>query len=123
MTMTIFLALNGLGVVFLLYVLVNFWKEGQRPMNNARKYAAEFGYRDWADLLVVTHRIPHSAQGGLSVIPFRARDRYIGKQAHATTTRETYEVPVRRISTRYVNHGVQAVGYDAPGIMKEGRQC
>jgi hypothetical protein len=28
--MTIFLVLNGIAVVFLLYVLVNFWKEGRR---------------------------------------------------------------------------------------------
>jgi hypothetical protein len=31
MVVTIFLALNGMGVVFLLYVLVQFWKEGRRP--------------------------------------------------------------------------------------------
>jgi hypothetical protein len=28
--MTIFLVLNGIGVVFMLYVLANFWKEGRR---------------------------------------------------------------------------------------------
>lgn len=100
MSITIFLVLNGLGVVFLLYVLVNFWKEGRRPLNNARKDAAEFGQRDWADVLVVTHPISHSAQGGLSVIPFRAPERYSGKPTHRTTSRETSESPVRRISTR-----------------------
>ena len=45
MAITIFLILNGLGVAFLLYVLANFWKEGHRPKNDARKYAAEFGQR------------------------------------------------------------------------------
>lgn len=29
--MTIFLGLNGLGVIFLMYVLVNFLREGRRP--------------------------------------------------------------------------------------------
>jgi hypothetical protein len=28
--MTMFLVLNGMGIMFLLYVLVNFWKEGRR---------------------------------------------------------------------------------------------
>ena len=28
MAMTIFFLLNGLGVIFLLYVLANFWKRG-----------------------------------------------------------------------------------------------
>ena len=100
MAMTIFLVLNGLGVVFLVYVLANFWIEGHRPKNNARKYAAEFGHRDWADVLVVTHPISHSAQGGLSVIPFRSRDRRSDIPAHGTNSRGTSEAPVRRFSTR-----------------------
>ena len=82
MVMTIFMALNGLGVAFLLYVLANFWKEGRRPENNARKYATEFEQRDWADVVVITHPISHSAQGGISVIPFRPLDRYGDKHAH-----------------------------------------
>ena len=97
MALTMFLVLNGLGVVFLLYVLANFMKEGRR---NARKYAAEFGRRDWADELVVTHPLSHSAQGGLSVIPFRARDRYRDKPVHGTASFAKSEAQVRRISTR-----------------------
>jgi len=100
MAMTIFLLLNGVGVVFLLYVLANFWKEGHRSNNNARKYPAEYGWRDWANVVVVTHPISHSAQGGLSVIPFRARGRYSDKPAHSTTPCGKSEVPARRISTR-----------------------
>ena len=100
MAMTIFFLLNGMGVVFLLYVLVNFWKEGHRQKKNARKYAAEFGRRDWADVNVVTHPISRSAHGGFSVIPFHARDRNLGgKPAHRTAAREAIEIPVRRIST------------------------
>jgi hypothetical protein len=100
MAITIFLLLNGMGVVFLLYVLANFWKEGHRPNNNARKYASEYAWRDWANVVVVTHPISHSAQGGLSVIPFRARGRYSDKSSHSTTSYGKSEVPVRRISTR-----------------------
>lgn len=101
MAMTIFFALNGLGVVFLLYVLAKFWNEGHRPKNNARKYAAEFGRREWADVIVVTHPISHPAQGGLSVISLLARDRGLrNKPARGTSSRGTVEVPVGRISTR-----------------------
>jgi hypothetical protein len=79
MAMTIFLILSGLGVVFLLYVLANFWKEGHRPSSNGRNYATEDWRRDWANVVVVNHPISHSAQGGVSVIPLRRRDRYIDK--------------------------------------------
>jgi hypothetical protein len=99
MTMTIFLVLNGLGVVFLLYVLANFWKEGRQDTD--RKYAMEFRQRDWADVLVVTHPISHNAQGGVSVIPFQARGRELGgKPEQRPAAREAVEIPRRRISTR-----------------------
>ena len=101
MAMKIFFLLNGMGVVFLLYVLANFWKEGHRPKSNARKHATEFGRRDWADGFVMTHPISHAAQGGISVIPFQARDRGLNdRPIHSTASRGTPEVPARRISTR-----------------------
>jgi hypothetical protein len=100
MTMTIFLVLNGLGVAFLLYVLANFWKEGHRAKNSNRKYATEFGQRDWADVLVVTHPISHNAQGGLSVIPSQPRNRYSDTRAHRATSSVMQEMPVRRFSTK-----------------------
>jgi hypothetical protein len=101
MAMTIFLVLNGMGIVFLLYVLANFWKEGHKPASNARKYMREFGRRDWADVVVVTHPISHSAQGGISVIPFQVRDRGLSDQPVArTSSYGTPEVPVKRFSTR-----------------------
>jgi hypothetical protein len=100
MAMTIFFLLNGLGVVFLLYVLANFWKEGHQSKNNARSHATEFGRRDWSDVIVVTYPISHNAHGGLSVIPFRERDRFSDKPAHKMTPYGTPEVPARRISTR-----------------------
>jgi hypothetical protein len=97
--MTIFLLLNGMGVVFLLYVLANFWKEGHRSKNNAQEYSAEYGRRDWTDAIVVTHPISHSAQGGLSVIPFRVRGR-CEKTAHKMSSNGTPLEPVTRVSTR-----------------------
>jgi hypothetical protein len=102
MAMTIFLVLNGLGVIFLLYVLANFWKEGQRQKSDARKHAMELGRRDWADVFVVTHPISHFAQGGVSVIPFQVqtRDGYSDEPARGAASSVTQEAPARRFSTR-----------------------
>ena len=99
--MTIFLGLNGLGVIFLMYVLVNFWREGHRPKENARRYAAEYVHRGWAEVHVVTHPISQSAQRGLSVIPFPARDPGLAEEpTQRVTSLESSELPARRISTR-----------------------
>jgi hypothetical protein len=82
MALNIFLILNGLGVVFLLYVLANFLKEGHRPTGD-RDGVMEYRGRDRAGVFVVTHPISLFAQGGVSVIPFQERKRQIdGKQAH-----------------------------------------
>jgi len=99
--MTIFLVLNGLGVIFLMYVLVNFWREGRRTKKNARRYAAEYGHRGWAEVHVVTQPISHSAQRGLSVIPFPARDHGLAEEpTQRVTSLESSEFPARRICTR-----------------------
>ena len=67
--MTLFTILNGLGVVFLVYVLVQFWKEGHRPVKPAAKdRAIEFPVKDRPTVLVVTHPVSHCAHGGLSVV-------------------------------------------------------
>ena|ERR1700685_4757478 len=101
MAMTLFLMINGLGVAFLLYVLANFWKEGHRPQSNARKDATQFRQRDWADVFVLTHPVSHSAQGGISVIPFQSRrQEFRDKPSGGPISRETVGVSVRRISTR-----------------------
>jgi hypothetical protein len=101
MAMTIFFVLNGLGVIFLLYVLANFWKEGHRQNKNSRNYATEFGRCDSSDVIVVTHPISHSAQGGLSVIPFQTRRlEFRIESSGGAGSHETSGVPVRRISTR-----------------------
>ena len=99
--MTIFLGLNGLGVIFLMYVLVNFWKEVRRPKKNAPRYVADNGHGGWAEVHVVTHPISPSAQRGLSVIPFPAREHGLAEEpAQRVTSLESSEFPARRISTR-----------------------
>ena len=69
MAMMIFAVLNGLGVVFLVYALVQFWKEGHRPIKPAmRDRLIEFPVKDSPTVLVVTHPVSHCAHGGLSVV-------------------------------------------------------
>jgi hypothetical protein len=64
--MLIFVALNALGVAFLVYVLVQFWKEGHRPKRRARqKYAIEYSQENKPEVIVVTRLI----SGGLQVRP------------------------------------------------------
>jgi hypothetical protein len=101
MAMTIFLILNGLGVIFLLYALAHFWEEGHRRTYAGRKYAAHDGQQDWTHAFVVTHAISHSAQGGMSVIPFPARERGADrKRSVRSASRGASALPARRISTR-----------------------
>jgi hypothetical protein len=101
MAMTIFYLLNGMGVIFLLYVLANFWNAGHRPKNDAPKDTAASGRGDRDEVIVVTHPISHFAQGGLSVISFQGRDRQFGgKPARRTTAPKATEMPARQISTR-----------------------
>jgi hypothetical protein len=100
MAMTIFFLLNGLGIVFLLYVLANFWKEGHKPKGNARKYTADYGRRDFAELNALAHPVSRRTQGRLSVIPFQVRERCNDRQAHYEVASGTSDVPVKRISTR-----------------------
>jgi hypothetical protein len=74
MAMMLFTLLNGLGVVFLMYVLVQFWKEGhQSKQPAARDRVIEFSVKDKPTVVVVTHPISLSAHGGLSVVSSRAR--------------------------------------------------
>lgn len=101
MAMTIFLLLNGLSVVFLLFVLANFWKEGQQRAHDARRHAGEDVRREWVEVLVTTHPISHSAQGGLAVIPFPVRDREcVAGRSAPTAPPGKSELAARRISTR-----------------------
>ena len=69
MAMTVFFLLNGVGVVFLMYVLANFLKEGRREHDAERRYAKDFLGRGVADVFVLTHPISHSAYGGAAVMP------------------------------------------------------
>ena len=102
MAMMLFTILNGLGVVFLMYVLVQFWKEGNRPVKPAaRDRAIEFPVKDRPTVLVVTHPVSHCAHGGLSVVSSEVwRSGLQDRQLHRDSTDGADETILKRSSAR-----------------------
>jgi hypothetical protein len=99
--MTIFFVLIGSGVLFLLYVLANFWRERHRPNKYMWEPDTETLRRDGAEVIVITHPISLSAQGGVSVIPFPLRgDRPGNWPVPPTGVKGAIEMPVKRFSKR-----------------------
>jgi hypothetical protein len=70
MAIDVFLILCGLSVAFLVYVLVQFWREGHRRDSGAEP-AMLFRLPWNPDLVVVTYPISLNAHGGISVIPLQ----------------------------------------------------
>ena len=70
MAIHVFLTLCGLSVAFLVYVLVQFWREEHR--NPGGDEPVMVFSRKWnPNLVVVTHPISLSAHGGISVMPLQ----------------------------------------------------
>ena len=100
MAIAIFTMINGMGVAFLVYVLIRFVQEGRRP-KFARRRVIEFSNGRNADVLVVTHPITHSGQAGISVFPRMAEARQSrGKQLLPESADVTLKMPERRFSAR-----------------------
>jgi len=127
----IFFMLNGLGLVFLLYVLVNFWKEGRRTNRPVRHDTLEGERPKDFEPIIVTHPISHTAQGGISVIPLRplalglgAEDRAVppvgvnhcGAVVHHTVV----EMPLREKST---SSAAESLPRRAKITAKDGSRC
>src|ERR1700730_3383457 len=73
MAIMVFTVMNGLGVAFLLYVLVQFWREEHRTMKPVgRDKVIGFPVKERPRVLVVTHPISISAHGGLCVVSRQA---------------------------------------------------
>lgn len=70
MAVPVFLILCSLSVGFLVYVLVQFRREARRPQSNAAP-AIVFTRSSNPNLIVVTHPVSLSAQGGISVMPLQ----------------------------------------------------
>ena len=80
----IFTGLNALGVVFLLYVLVQFWKEGCRSTKpGTGDRAIKFSLKNRPTVIVVTHPI----SGELHVLPealsVKVEPAPVSRSAHA----------------------------------------
>jgi len=95
--MAIFLVLNALSVAFLVYVLVNFWKDGHRSREDGQASTQlEPGRR--AKVITMEHWVSHLVRCDQSVIPMRARTRT--EAAGLVCKRGAtgiMEIPVKRI--------------------------
>jgi hypothetical protein len=73
MAVFLFTALNGSGVVFFVYVLIQFWKEGHRSMEQAaRNRVIEFSMRSKPTVVVVTQPLSRGGRADLCVISRQA---------------------------------------------------
>jgi len=101
MAMTIFILLNGMGMAFLVYVLVNFWNEGHRTKSAARPLETYLMRSDYPVVHIVNHLISNSAEDGLSVMPLRIHeDESRGRQDSRLSAGATVEIPRKRVSAR-----------------------
>lgn len=101
MAIKLFLLLNAMGIVFLLYVLANFWKEGSRTTTDIRPDELDFMREEKPAVLVVTHLVAHGTKGSGSVIPLQLRERgSAGKQDQRGRPAAIYEMQERRNSAR-----------------------
>ncbi len=99
--MAIFLLLNGMGLAFLLYVLVNFWKEGHRAKGRVWPQESGSMRADGRTNLVVTHAMAHSVQHGATVIPFADAERSVRDgQHHRGRVDTTDSALAKRLSVR-----------------------
>lgn len=75
MTLILFTAINGAGVVFLLYVLVQFWKEGHKSSNaGSRGYGAFSRGSNGPEVFLLRYSpMPEGAGTGSPLIHFPTR--------------------------------------------------
>ncbi|MBZ5642938.1 MAG: hypothetical protein LAO19_09285 [Acidobacteriia bacterium] len=101
MAIELFLLLNAMGVVFLIYVLANFWKEGSRTKSDTRPDEFDFMQEERPAVLVVTHLIAHGTNGSGSVIPLQLRGEVrAGEQDRRDRSTAIYEMQARRVSVK-----------------------
>jgi len=129
--MPIFFMLNGLGLIFLLYVFVNFWKEGRRTNRPVRRRTLDAERPRDFEPIIVTHPISHTAEGGISVIPLRplplrlaAKDRAARpdelNHRRAGVHHTLVELPLREAPT---NSAAESLPRRATIAAKDGPRC
>jgi hypothetical protein len=83
MAMMLFTLLNGLGVVFLVYVLVQFWKEGHRSKQpGVRNRVIEFSVERRPTVAVVTHPISGGFHASLEAFSVKVEPEPVSLGAH-----------------------------------------
>jgi len=113
MAVMVFTVLNGLAVIFLLYVLVQFWKEQHRPMKPGRGgQVIELSLKSKPTVLVVTHPVSSglqvepapvstSAHGGICVVSREANRAALQDAiSHGASSNTAEEMPMKRFSIR-----------------------
>jgi hypothetical protein len=104
MAMTMFYMLNGMGVAFLMYVLVHFWSEGRRMKRDGEGYRMDPLHRDMPGVFVMMRPFPRSGRnspGDRSVIPLETYQRETrGKQTVPRSEDSAEVVIMKRFSTR-----------------------
>jgi hypothetical protein len=101
MTMKIFLLLNAIGVVFLLFTLVNFWNEWRRLKSAARECEIDPIRENDLDALETTDSPSQGAEERRCVIPFE-RPQYgvHGQKGHTGRHGTIHELAVKRYSRK-----------------------
>jgi hypothetical protein len=104
MAMLIFTVLNGMGVAFLLYVLVNFWKEGKRAKHPAaRSYRSLSLDSAKSEVFVATRPLTFETDRSTEhpVIRFHAqKGRPQEKQVARNSVEGAKKMPIRRFPSR-----------------------
>jgi hypothetical protein len=95
MVRIIFTLLSGLSVIFMVYVMAQFWKEGHSSRKSAaRQHNFELPYMDRSEVLFVTQPISLGAQGGVSVMPMEMPERTLGGlRVHRDSANRSTKMP------------------------------
>ncbi len=100
--MTIFLVLSGIGVIFMLYVLVNFWREERQTRHSALRSnlsSARFGRTQKVIVVAGVIRSGNEKRDTSYVIQFPTTESH----TNAVSEKGAYfegEAPVRKYSSR-----------------------
>jgi hypothetical protein len=100
MGVTIFLALNVVAVMFLLYALAHFWRDGQSRNRRDDAMSQQYAERERANVTVVTRQV-YSRPRRSSVIRFSTGNAGSHRKfGGASSPAGDMEWPATRISTR-----------------------
>jgi hypothetical protein len=101
MAIKLFLLMNVTGVLFLLYVLANFWKEGAREKSDARPDELDFMVEERNSVLIVTRMVACGTKSNGRVIPFQVQNQAPADPDKRTGRRAAiHEMQAERLSAK-----------------------